>query len=245
MKSKCYILDNGTNEGKLSLFVQGRSDDSVRVPVFGVLIRHPLANIIVDTGIQNSKCREGIFHDHQADETQQFIPQLAELGLTPDDIDYVINSHLHWDHCGNNYLFKNARVIIRPEEWDQAVAGASRGELYWRFADFDHPNNAGRKAFLPRGGEDIHFLEGIDILFTPGHTAGSQSVLVDTEEGPVLIAEDCIYIRQDNFVEGKLPGICYDDEMQRNSVKKMKALGDDIIVIPGHDPFEKLKKIYG
>jgi N-acyl homoserine lactone hydrolase len=241
MKSICHIMDFGTNQADLSLITKDLGKGIIiRGPVYGVFVEHPLANIIVDTGINNSKTEISIHADHRRTETQTMEEQLKLLGLDFNDIDFVIMSHLHWDHTGNISKFKRAKVIVRQEEMNFARR-MMKESSYFLTEDIDHPDI--NYIFL-EDDRDFDFLEGIKILSTPGHTTGSQSVLVETDEGNILISGDMVYNRRYNFEEEIMPGICYSEELERKTIKKIKSLGK-LILLPGHDPFLKLKKTYG
>ena len=116
--------------------------------------------------------------------------RLKQLGLAPGDIDYVVLSHLHFDHAGNVQLFKetNARLVCSAKEKE------------WAFG-FDGPfNGAHLKAdyegldFETVDG-DAEFLPGVSFIQTPGHTPGSMSMRVDLPEtGTMIFTADAVYM---------------------------------------------------
>jgi len=195
MNSICNILDFGTNKADLSLITKNLGKGIIiRGPVYGVLIRHPLANIIVDTGIDNPDTGIAKHADHKRNKTQTMKEQLNLQNLNFSDIDYVIMTHLHWDHTGNIYKFKKARVIVRKEEMDFAKKMMDKCD-YFIPEEIFHPDI--NYVFIDDD-RDFHFWEGIKLLFTPGHTTGSQSVLVDTEEGGGFVFAN-VHILQANI----------------------------------------------
>ena len=157
-----------------------RIDALNHIPVHGFVIKHPRAGaILVDTGVgwptelvQDWK----VVNRHAAD-------ALAEHDLSPADVKIVINSHLHFDHCGQNAVFKHAPFYIqRPE-----LARARREERTTaEWFDF-----AGARFELLDG--DAEIAEGVRVVATPGHTVGHQSVFVDTADGGAVMIGDAAY----------------------------------------------------
>ncbi len=150
------------------------------IPVHGFVIKHPRAGaILVDTGVgwPTELVKEwNVVNRHAAD-------ALAEHDLSPADVKIVINSHLHFDHCGQNAVFKHAPFYIqRPE-----LARARREEkVTAEWFDF-----AGARYELLDG--DAEIAEGVRVVATPGHTVGHQSVLVDGADGVAVMIGDAAY----------------------------------------------------
>ncbi len=74
--------------------------------------------------------------------SDEVVSQLALLGLRPDDVRYVVNSHFHFDHCGGNEFFPQSTFLVQRREMEAARAGDGRREIRYkpeRPADFDHP----------------------------------------------------------------------------------------------------------
>ena len=155
------------------------SFEDTRIPVNAFLIEDDGALMLVDTGV-------GVGNDYV---DQRFQPErrdltaaLGDRNVTPRDIDIVINSHLHFDHCGNNALFPHAQFLIQRAEIETA-----RTTLYTvrEWFDFDDAK------LVPIDG-DHAVARNVQILATPGHTPGHQSVLVGGEN-PVLIAAQAAF----------------------------------------------------
>ena len=149
------------------------------IPVHGFVIKHPRAGaILVDTGVgwgDERLIKEWkVVNRHAAD-------ALAEHDLSPADVKIVINSHLHFDHCGQNAVFKHAPFYIQRSELERA-----RRQTVTEWFDF-----AGARFELLDGDADI--AEGVRVVATPGHTVGHQSVLVETPEGGVVMIGDAAY----------------------------------------------------
>jgi len=144
-------------------------------PVNAFLIRHPDGPILVDTGIGPTH------HDIDAmyrPTRYALLDELASAGVAIGDIRLVINTHLHFDHCGSNSLFPGTHIFVQAAEFE-----AAREEDYTIREYFDFPDAPYR---LLRGQAEL--APGVRVLPTPGHTHGDQSVVVDSEDGPDIIA---------------------------------------------------------
>ncbi|HSS92776.1 MAG TPA: N-acyl homoserine lactonase family protein [Candidatus Dormibacteraeota bacterium] len=157
-----------------------RIDAFNRIPVHGFVIKHPTAGaIMVDTGVgwPTELVQEWkVVNRHAAD-------ALAEHDLSPADVRIVINSHLHFDHCGQNAVFKHAPFYIQRSELDRARRAETLTAEWFDFA--------GARFELLDG--DAEIAEGVRIVATPGHTVGHQSVLVDTPDGDAIMIGDAAY----------------------------------------------------
>jgi N-acyl homoserine lactone hydrolase len=157
-----------------------RIDRLNHIPVHGFVIKHPRAGaILVDTGVgwPTEVVQEWkVVNRHAAD-------ALAEHGLSPTDVKIVINSHLHFDHCGQNAVFKHAPFYIQRTELGRA---RKQEVLTAEWFDF-----AGARFELLDG--DAEIAEGVRVVATPGHTVGHQSVFVDTDDGAAVMIGDAAY----------------------------------------------------
>ena len=150
------------------------------IPVHGFVIKHPSAGaILVDTGVgwPTELVQEWkVVNRHAAD-------ALAEHDLSPADVRIVINSHLHFDHCGQNAVFKEAPFYIQRSELDRARREETETSEWFDFA--------GARFELIDG--DAEIASGVRVVATPGHTVGHQSVLVDTADGGAVMIGDAAY----------------------------------------------------
>jgi N-acyl homoserine lactone hydrolase len=157
-----------------------RIDRLNHIPVHGFVIKHPrVGAILVDTGVgwPTELVQEWkVVNRHAAD-------ALAEHDLSPTDVTIVINSHLHFDHCGQNAVFKHAPFFVQRSE----LTRARRQEvLTSEWFDF-----TGARFELLDG--DAEIAEGVRVVATPGHTVGHQSVFVDTADGAAVMIGDAAY----------------------------------------------------
>ena len=185
-------------------------------PVHGFVIKHPRAGaILVDTGVgwPTELVQEWkIVNRHAAD-------ALAEHDLSPADVRIVINSHLHFDHCGQNAVFKHAPFYIQRSELARARKEGSPTAEWFDFA--------GARFELLDG--DAEIAEGVRVVATPGHTVGHQSVLVDMADGTAVMIGDAaytsdIYRDADKADLSRWPGQHSDREEWTNSLHKLHGL---------------------
>lgn len=157
-----------------------RIDAFNHIPVHGFVITHPRAGaIMVDTGVgwpTELVAEWKVVNRHMAD-------AMAEHDLSPADVRIVINSHLHFDHCGQNAVFKHAPFYIQRSELARARRQEKTTSEWFDFA--------GARFELLDG--DAEIAEGVRVVATPGHTAGHQSVIVDMPGGAAVMIGDAAY----------------------------------------------------
>jgi N-acyl homoserine lactone hydrolase len=146
--------------------------DGERWPNSIHVIEHPEGRVLVDTGMIDST------------------PELdAEWGvrfdasMIPRDVVCVINTHLHFDHCGGNRLFAGTPIHVQRAEREAARAEGYTIPSWAEFAGATYVEHDGK----------AEIVSGVRVLPTPGHTPGHQSVLVDSEDGLVVIGGDVGY----------------------------------------------------
>ncbi len=147
--------------------------DGERLPVYVHVIEHPDARILVDTGMTE-------LHPAVADLDPQLIP-LSEQDFDLAGIDIVVNTHLHFDHCGGNHLFAGTPIYVQRQELDDARSN----DDYTIDAWVDAPG----VRYVPVDGE-FELLPGIRLIPAPGHTRGLQVVVVETAGRPAVVGGD-------------------------------------------------------
>ena len=191
-------------------------------PVHGFLLLHPTAGVIlVDTGIGDPP--EGLIR-HWDIVNEQMAAALAEQGLVPSDVRLVVNTHLHWDHCGQNAVFRHAPFYVQRAELERA---RREEELTREWFDF-----TGARFELVNGEAEV--APGVRVLPTPGHTAGHQSVVVDQGGGAEVFIGDAAYTRDvfDSFesleVE-RISGQASDPAAWRSSLRHLAGLAPEAV----------------
>ncbi|HET8769317.1 MAG TPA: N-acyl homoserine lactonase family protein, partial [Pedococcus sp.] len=148
--------------------------DGDRMPVYVHVIDHPEGRVLVDTGMTE-------LHPAVADMDPRVMPLDEQDGFDVGSIDLVVNTHLHYDHCGGNRLFAGVPIHVQRRELEDALGPEDYTIREW----VDAPG----VEYVPVDGA-LELLPGIRLLPAPGHTPGSQVVLVDTADGLVVIAGD-------------------------------------------------------
>jgi glyoxylase-like metal-dependent hydrolase (beta-lactamase superfamily II) len=203
----------------IDLLTKGFSFDSDQ-GMFGwssiSLIKSGNQNILIDTG--------------PASRRKLLIDTLAEKNLTPSDIDIVVLTHMHWDHCQNTDLFISSSIIIHSHEIDY-MKNPTSGDL---MAASYLTDMMTKLRLNPVDDGDV-IAEGVRVMATPGHTKGHMSVLVESSEGLKTIAGDALP-DAGTIVRGLPYNIFWDEHDARESLEKMIDKSD--IFYPGHDtPF--------
>jgi len=225
---RLYIFNTGSIRLEKGFITAGKDmSEMLEIPVPVFLITHPKGNVLFDTGTFVPKIKKG----------QDIVSQLDKLGYSVDDIDIVINSHLHLDHAGNNECFPNAKFIIQKDELRAAYwPEIFQKSTYFR-ADFDHPLD-----YFQIDGEYDVFDDGIiKCIPSPGHTQGHQSLLLTLKNsGRILLPADAVYTRE-NMDLPVLPGIVWDPTLTMNNIMKMRDMEEKgVKIIFGHDKEEFL-----
>jgi len=198
-----------------------------RIDVNAYLIRSQGHSVLVDTGVGEGN---SYIDRHFEPEHFPLIDALRLHGLAPCDVTEVVNSHLHFDHCGNNRLFTGARVFVQALELE-----AARQPRYTVREWFDHDADS-----LVSVDGDLTIAPGISLVATPGHTPGHQSVLVETShQGRVLIAAQAAWTAEEYRLGGDPenqahPGL---GELYQQSLARLKALGASRVLF-SHDTAE-------
>jgi N-acyl homoserine lactone hydrolase len=144
-----------------------------RMSIYVHVIDHPDGRILVDTGMTET-------HPAVADMEPRLTP-LDTLDLDLDGITAVVNTHLHFDHCGGNRLFSGRPVFVQRRELEDART----------LEDYTIPEwvDAAGIDYVPVDGE-YEVLPDVRLLPAPGHTRGSQIIVIDSGPRPVVIAGD-------------------------------------------------------
>lgn len=145
------------------------------MPVYVHLIDHPDARVLVDTGMTE-------LHPSVVAAFDPILHPLDRQKLDLSTIDIVINTHLHADHCGGNHLFAGKPIYVQRRELEDARSNATEYPLReW----VDAPG----VQYVAVDGE-FELLPGLRLLPAPGHTAGMQVVVIETDDRPIIVGGD-------------------------------------------------------
>jgi N-acyl homoserine lactone hydrolase len=195
-------------------------------PVIAYYLEGPEHKIMVDTGGVPPDGVRWMPYWRKEGETPE--EALEAIGVSPGDIDIVINTHLHWDHAGGNDLFENAEFFVQKREFE--YLSSREGS---RDGAYDGRNALETEYTILDGDREI--VPGISVVLAPGHSAGMQFVLVDTRKGQYAILSD-IAIKYDHWESRPRITIDkgYDTALLMRGIGMAEKLGDR--VLPGHDP---------
>jgi len=197
---------------------------------------HP---VVVDTGSaspENVRDRHGLVITREPG--QEPLAALQAAGIDPAEVRTVINTHLHWDHCSNNDLFPNARVLVQQSELRYAIDPMEPNLASYERRPGMQPPWIGSLGRMQSVAGDQDVMDGIRLVHLPGHTPGSQGVLVGAGSTRYLIAGDCISWYANWHGDERLGHIPVGSftslRHYMRSFAKIEQLGCE--VIPSHDP---------
>lgn len=187
--------------------------------------------ILVDTGGCAPDAPRGIGAQPYTRTPEEELPAaLASIGLTPDDIEYVIFTHLHWDHAYNNNLFPHAVFYCQKREYESVAdpAADKTGYVAEEVLKYHYELLDGDGEIFP----------GIYALLTPGHTEGGQTLIVDTKLGKLALTGDTITLQESFHQDPPMCNGLYHSEKALQDMlegaQKIAAITKNIL--PGHDP---------
>ncbi len=244
MSIKIYPIKVGNEMWAKSYFVDGGShEEVVNIPHMMFYIGGAEKKILVDNGGRDPDSESGRLHSKtytRAPEENPAVALKAVTGVSPEEIDVVILTHLHWDHCGNCHLFPNAEFYVQRKELIDSIDPIPRFKktyeafnlgvvppwaqqgLKWRFLDGDAQITAGVRA--------------VEI---PGHSAGIMGVYVETAKGPYFLGSDAVPLYDNICEDGTVvPGaLCLNMQQAYYSTVKINRLLKETgaVLIPGHD----------
>ena len=179
------------------------ADERNRIPLAlrCLLVETPDALVLIDNGVgnkENDRFRD-IYGIENAGEPTRLEDGLRAAGFEPDDIDIMLDTHLHFDHAGGNTFidddgqiqlsFPRARYLVQKGEFEFAHLRNERIQASYLPHNFDPVHAAGKFEFL-EGNQQV--IPGISVLRTPGHTPHHQSVLIQSEDETAVFLADVV-----------------------------------------------------
>jgi len=198
-----FRLDGGAMYGIVpktlwSKVEQVDSDNRILMSCNPLLVRTGKYNLLIDTGT-GEKFPDKFNQIYAIDLPRGLIPGLAKLGLKPEDITHVLNTHLHFDHCGGNTkfdesgkpvpAFPNAEYVINKLEWEDAVSPNPRSQASYLPENLLPIQEAGQLRLIEG---DTEVIPGLRVQVTGGHTRGHQIVFIESEGKTAVYLADLI-----------------------------------------------------
>ncbi|MCY0859774.1 MAG: N-acyl homoserine lactonase family protein [Sulfolobaceae archaeon] len=251
-----YLLDLGWLGGDIGWFLPGAAGGAmtysnknpkrewVLIPVSAAVIEHTDGYILFDTGIApdamqtHEKGLMEAFPIEKFSEENRLEKQLALLNLKPEDIMYVVISHLHLDHIGQAVIFKDLKtpIIVQKKELQYALLmlWQNKGGAY-DFADLAPLRGAN---WIPIGDEKLELLDGVEAEFTGGHTPGHQVLNVDVGNGKKFtLTGDYLHLPKELDLQAKGWLLGDADEWHTYIAKmRMRLASKKYKLIISHDP---------
>lgn len=235
---RIHALNCGSLEFERAMFFPGSAAGTrLAIPVSSYLVAHPKGRLLFDTGMHCNVAGDPVgclgeamakMFKVRSRPGEDVLGQLALLGLKPDDVSYVVNSHFHFDHCGCNVFFQRAQFLVQRAEMEAARAPGG----HYSTRDWDQPVDYR----LIDGEHDVFGDGSVVCIPTYGHTPGHQSLKVRTEKGEIVLTGDACYFCQ-TLRERRLPQRVFDRPQMLASLDRLEALekgGAKLIF--GHDP---------
>jgi glyoxylase-like metal-dependent hydrolase (beta-lactamase superfamily II) len=177
-----YFLDGGAFFGVVPKTLWSKKvtpDDQNRLDagMNSLLIRTGKKNILVETGIGN-KLPDRLAQIYK--QPAKLLDNLHAAGLAPEDIDIVINTHLHFDHCGWNTI---------RQEWEHGRLQLERDAISYMSPNYDPLLETGQMVLL---NGNLEILPGISVKVFPGHTANMQAVIIESGNKKACYISDLI-----------------------------------------------------
>lgn len=215
------------------------------VPIHAYVIEHPEGLMVVDAGLHAEAAvpwwMRHFFRVASIDPDQEVGPQMRAKGLRPEDVRWVIPTHLHMDHAGGLRHFPDAEIIVHRPEYEKGPFGRRVMDERRLWPEWLNPtvyeldegpyhSFEASKTFLP----------DVKLVPTPGHSVGHVAILVETD-GPTLFFAGDHCIRQDWFVEdlaaNRLVMAGFDAKTSRITSNRIAAFVREVptILIPAHD----------
>ena len=241
MTMKVYLLDNGTLLLDKSFATWNHNQGvEFRFPVYAIYVDHPDGKILIDTGFDKAWVERKLpFEQPTQTDEQRIENQLALIGVRPEEINIVVNSHLHFDHCSNNALFPQAKFIFSKSELRHAYVPDPWERLGY---DPELVVMPGMKVeLLELGHFEYEVVPGITLIETPGHSAGHLSVIIRPggDHAPLVFPLDVAYTRH-NLEDRVLMGLHTDPADLLDSMVRIENIARRIggKIFFSHDPEE-------
>jgi N-acyl homoserine lactone hydrolase len=213
-----HLLSDGYFTLDKSLLVYTKYQGQIyEAALKSLLITAGKEKILVETGIGELPETYKKFHTTKRKPDQALRTQLQKHRIKPEDITLVINTHLHFDHCGNNALFSNAKFYVQAEELRYAYAPDRFQKAAYLKKSFD-----ANLDYVPVRRKH-RLTDNIILVPTPGHSIGHQSVLIKGERKDFVYCGDAAPLRE-NLEKRNIPGVLYRADQALKSIDKLRSI---------------------
>lgn len=237
-----------------------RSKSWSKIPINAYLIEHQDGLVLFDTGLDPAIVADPdyisspigrfllkkIFRFHIGEE-DRLSRQLASIGVAAANISKAVISHLHFDHIGGIADIPQAQLLVSQAEWQQLYTSHPERKWIlrehielpdsrWRPIKFDPTDDPLLRHF--GGAFDLMGDGSMILLPTPGHTPGSTSMLIRSDQmPPILLVGDLTYERE-SLMTGRVPGVGNHKQLKASfaKVRRLKSTLPNLIIVPSHDP---------
>jgi N-acyl homoserine lactone hydrolase len=228
------LLNAGWMTASAALWRRGEDpEERVRCPVPAYVVETDTERILIDTGLHPGACADAAaFYD--SPETMSLfsleLDQPVHEQLDLETVTMVVLTHLHWDHAGGlPFVPASIPLVVQRREWEagQNPAMVKRNFFFPR----DYAGEE-RRLVLVDGDHDLLGDGSVELLLTPGHTPGHQSVRI----GDLVLGADVAHFAT-GLDDHRFPAFGHDADEQGRSADRLRGLRDaGLTVLPGHDP---------
>jgi len=197
------------------------------VAVKALLILTQEERVLVDTGMGELPEKHRKLFNSTRETGQNLKEQLAQHRIKPEDIDIVVNTHLHFDHCGNNKLFPNAKFIVQAHEFKYGFSPDRFQQTAYIRELFDVEVNY----TLVQGRHQV--TDNVLVIPTPGHSVGHQSVIIRADEKNYVYCGDAAPTKE-NLERRNIPGVLYCAHKALQSIDQLRTI-ENAVYIYSHD----------
>ena len=223
---KLFALSCGHLTGRMRDMMEGGEGD-VLLPISTYLIEHPKGRVMFDSGMHTAcqsdpagrlgaTARLFGFHYTAGEEVGA---RLQSIDRDPARVDWLVNSHLHFDHCGGNAQLPNATVVVQRAELEAAKDPELAARTGLGREDWD----TGQPLRVVDGEFDLFGDGRVTCIPTPGHTPGHQSLRLRLDSGEVVLAGDACYFCR-TLTERRLPRFVHDRAQMLQSLDRLAEL---------------------
>ena len=252
MGTRVYLLDGGTLMLDMS-FVTWNHGQGIeyRFPVYSILVDTGEKKVLIDTGFEKEWVERVLpFEYPEQTVDQTIVAQLAKIGIRPEEIDIVVNSHLHFDHCCGNKYFPGAKFIMTKEELRHAYVPDPWERLGYDRNLIDMPG--ANFELLELNGYDYEVVPGVTMIETPGHSCGHLSAVVRPTGAPPMVFPIDVAWTRHNLEDRVMMGLHSDPRELLESMIKIENIATKIggQIFYSHDTedyktYKKAPEYYG